>query len=88
MAKFYFTYGTDGQPFSGGWTEVEADDMHIACGLFRAVHPDKDSGYLNCSSVYTEESFKNTEMYLEGNFGYRCHEKLTLKRELFTTKGA
>lgn len=24
MPKFYFTYGTDGQPFVGGWTEVEA----------------------------------------------------------------
>ena len=22
--KYYFTYGTDGQPFVGGWTEVEA----------------------------------------------------------------
>lgn len=24
MPKFYFTYGTDGQPFVGGWTEVDA----------------------------------------------------------------
>ena len=24
MARFYFTYGTDGQPFVGGWTEVDA----------------------------------------------------------------
>ena len=25
MAKFYFTYGLEGQPFVGGWTEIEAD---------------------------------------------------------------
>lgn len=41
MAKFYFTYGTDGQPFFGGWTEVEAPDAHAACAAFRAYHPDK-----------------------------------------------
>lgn len=39
MAKFYFTYGTDGQPFFGGWTEVEAPDSHAACAAFRAYHP-------------------------------------------------
>lgn len=24
MARYFFTYGTDGQPFVGGWTEVDA----------------------------------------------------------------
>ena len=64
MAKFYFTYGTDGQPFFGGWTEVEAPDAHAACAAFRAYHPDKTEGLVNCSSIYDEEKFKLTEMYL------------------------
>ena len=34
--KYYFTYGTDGQPFVGGWTEVEAPNADIACAAFRA----------------------------------------------------
>lgn len=32
MAKFYFTYGTEGQPFVGGWTEKEGGlDGWIGC---------------------------------------------------------
>lgn len=81
MPKFYFTYGTDGQPFRGGWTEVEATDGHAACTAFRAYHPDKIEGLLNCSSVYTEEQFKTTEMFVTGNFGFRCHETIILRRE-------
>lgn len=80
MAKYYFTYGTDGQPFRGGWTEVEADDSHIACMAFRSYHPDKTEGILNCASVYDEEYFKMTGMYRTDNFGYRCHETITVTR--------
>lgn len=84
MPKFYFTYGSEGQPFCGGWTEVEAPDFHAACAAFRAYHPDKTEGLLNCCSCYTEEDFKKTSMYQQpdGNFGYRCHEIITLQREL------
>lgn len=84
MPKFYFTYGSEGQPFCGGWTEVEAPDRHAACAAFRAYHPDKTEGLLNCCSCYTEEDFKKTSMYQQpdGNFGYRCHEIITLQREL------
>ena len=55
--KYYFTYGTDGQPFVGGWTEVEAPNVNLACAAFRLAHPDKEPGILNCSSTYTEENF-------------------------------
>ncbi len=83
MPKFYFTYGSEGQPFFGGWTEVEAPDRRTACAAFRAFHPDKTEGLLNCCSVYEEEDFKRTSMYGPGgNFGYRCHETITLRREL------
>lgn len=81
MKKFYFTYGTDGQPFVGGWTEVEAPNYGAACLAFRAFHPDKTEGLLNCSSVYDEENFRKTGMYRDGNFHARCHEVITLRRE-------
>lgn len=80
--KFYFTYGTDGkQPFVGGWTEVEASDLTLACEAFRLYHPDRTPGLLNCSSVYDEEQFRRTRMYTESNFGCRCHETITLRQE-------
>lgn len=78
--KFYFTYGTDGQPFVGGWTEVEAPNGHAACAAFRAYHPDQIEGLLNCCAMYDEEHFKRTEMYRRGNFGLRCHEVITIQR--------
>lgn len=81
MELFYFTYGTEGQPFYGGWTEIEAPNEDAACALFRAVHPDKADGFLNCSSVYPEEWFKKSRMFgPEGNFGFRCHERITVTR--------
>lgn len=81
MPKFYFTYGTEGQPFHDGWTEVEAPDGDAARAAFRAFHPDKTDGLLNCCSVYDEEYFKSTGMYgPDGNFGCRCHEIITLQR--------
>lgn len=82
MAKFYFTYGTEGQPFVGGWTEVEAPDSHAACCAFRAIHPDKTEGLLNCSSVYPEAAFLKTSMAgPDGNFHRFCHEKISLRCE-------
>ncbi|MDE6591029.1 MAG: hypothetical protein K2K53_11960 [Oscillospiraceae bacterium] len=83
MAEFYFTYGSEGQPFVGGWTLVEAPDIHAACAAFRAFHPDKTPGLLNCADVYDEQQFKATSMYgPKGNFGYRCHETIALQLEL------
>lgn len=82
MARFYFTYGTEGQPFVGGWTVVEAPSYLAACAAFRAYHPDKTDGIINCSSIYSEESFMQTEMSHNGNFGFRCNEIITLRREV------
>lgn len=81
--KVYFTYGTsENQPFIGGWTEVEAPDIKTACALFRAYHPDKTEGILNCADYYTEEQFKDTTMHEEGNYGYRCRERISLTHKL------
>ncbi len=85
MPKFYFTYGTDeAMAFIGGWTEVIAPNLELACRAFNAVHPSRHPNQspliLNCADFYTEEQFKQTEMYgPEGNFGRRCHETITLE---------
>lgn len=79
LQKFYFTYGAEGSPYYGGWTEVWASNAHLACQAFRAFHPDKTPGLLNCSCVYTAEDFEKTCMAgPTGNFGYHCHETITL----------
>lgn len=49
MTKYIFTYGTEGQPFAGGWTEVIAPDRQAACAAFRAIHPDRVEGLLRRS---------------------------------------
>ena len=80
--KYYFTYGTEGQPFVGGWTEVEAPTVHLACAAFRAIHPDKCPGILNCGDAYTEEVFLRSCMAgPDGNYHKFCHERITFTVE-------
>lgn len=86
MPRFYFTYGIEGEPFFGGWTEVEAPTILAASFAFRAFHSDETDRLQNCPSVYEEEQFKRTTMYKYGNFGQRCHETITLNRELHREK--
>lgn len=76
MSKFYFTYGTaESFPYKGGWTEVIADDIRQAQALFRAVHPDRTPGIMNCAFFYTEEMFSKTDMFKNNdNRGYSCRE--------------
>ena len=75
---FYFTYGLTGHPFSGGWTQIKAPDINSACALFRAIHPNKTDGVLNCASVYTHDEFQRMVMNRDGNYGFRCRENITL----------
>lgn len=82
MANFYFTYGSEGHPFYGGWTMVDAPNDRAAIAAFRAYHPDKSVGLLNCCNVYDETQFKATEMFANGNRGVRCHELIAVKRVL------
>lgn len=77
MPRFYFTYGTDERyPFQGGWTEIEAPDLHSACQMFRIYHPDKTEGLLNCASFYSEEQFNSSDMPVKGNFDKFCVERI------------
>jgi len=81
---YYFTYGADdNQPFHGGWTEVNALDIETACEVFSLLHPMRE-GYIHCASIYTEQQFKATDMYVNGNFGHRCHERIFFRHEILT----
>ncbi|MBQ9348340.1 MAG: hypothetical protein IJT94_13570 [Oscillibacter sp.] len=80
---YYFTYGSEGQPFRGGWTAVYAPDKETACALFRIFHPNKD-GFLNCCTVYSAEEFQNTSIYRYGNLGAHLHERISFQREVYT----
>lgn len=68
MKNYYFTYGTDGHPFVGGWTKIEAPNRQIAIDIFNSIHP-KKSEFVNCSSIYDEEEFHKTSMWRNGNYG-------------------
>lgn len=82
MPKYYFTYGTTRhQPFYGGWTEIDAPNMALACAVFDLQHPSKSGGRLNCADVYAEKMFVETQMAETGNFGHKCREKITVNIE-------
>lgn len=90
MQKFYFTYGasSEGQPFSGGWTEVEAPNEETACAAFCLVHPSRTPGVMDCDSVYSERDFADTGRELpHGNFGQGCHEVIRLTVDRFLKGG-
>lgn len=80
LKEFYFTYGTCGQPYLGGWTVVLAENLKQAIAVFRIFHPDENEGLINCADFYDEAQFKETQMYREGNFGAFCHERISLLR--------
>ena len=78
--KFYFTYGAHGQAYEGGWTEVVAPDIRTAFKLFEALHPiNEETGLYPYSDHYTEESFRKTSMYKNGNFGKFCNERIVME---------
>ena len=86
MTTFYFTYGSEGHAYVGGWTEITVPDkdgkpdFNAAIGVFNAIHPPKgDGAAVECGGIYTEEQFKTKPMYKYGNFGHFCRERMILK---------
>lgn len=82
---YYFTYGSEGQPYVGGWTEIELEgggSFNTAIEIFRSIHPDRVNGCVNCAGIYAEDHFKSTRMFTEGNLGRRCveHIKVVIER--------
>ena len=41
-----------------GYVIVNADNRKNAIQKFRSQYPDRHHGYINCSSVYTEDQWK------------------------------
>ena len=87
MRKYYFTYGSEGHPFYGGWTEIVAPDEDVAREVFRIFHPNGPDGFMSCSDVYEEEWFKSTKEFKAGNFGHRCYERISVTRTLCNEEG-
>jgi hypothetical protein len=74
---YYFTFGSAGQLFKGGWVRIKADTLQEAQQKFIAKYGDrawKHKHCLNCAFFYSEEEFKKTEMHEYGNLGSREHK--------------
>lgn len=77
--KLYFTYGTsERMPFKGGWSIVEGETYEQCLALYKLVHKQPDPDCINCAFIYTEEEFKETIMYKEGNLGHKTWEIIRL----------
>ena len=86
LSNFYFTYGTDEYyPFYGGWTKIAAPSKNIALDYFVAIHPN-NGNCLNCACYYTEDEFKRTSMYENGNLGAREHEYIIIAKNGINSK--
>lgn len=78
---YYFTFGSAGQLFAGGWVRInaatlrEAQDKFIARYGKRAWKPGSNC-VLNYAFDYPEERFAKTTMAEEGNMGRFEHEHI------------
>ena len=84
MNNYNIMFGSEGQPFKGGWIIIEAETIEQACKIFRAMYQYKETNdtLLKFCSIYTEEGFKQTEMYKDNdNLGAGCHFKISIKKE-------
>lgn len=61
--KYYFTFGTaEYFPYQGGHVIVKARSRYEATEKFRKKYPDYQPGFLNCSFVYDELEWNETNM--------------------------
>lgn len=79
MQRYFFTMGSEGHPYSGGWVEVYAESRSAAIEAYSIFHP-KKNGCVNCAFIYSEAEFRKTSMFLYGNFGKRCMECIRVER--------
>lgn len=82
MKSYYFTFGCNAKhPFKGGWIIIKAKNKKNAEKVFGLYFSDKsDFGECKYSMIYSENEFKRTQMYLNGNYGKRCHGIIEFKR--------
>lgn len=77
MRSYYFTFGCNAKHlFKGGWIIIKAKNKKNAEKVFGLYFSDK-SGY---AMIYSEKEFKRTQMYLNGNYGKRCHGIIGFKK--------
>ena len=59
MVSIYFTYGSaEYYPYDRGqYVKAVGTDRHDAIRKYRAKHPDRIKGIVNCADYYTEEQF-------------------------------
>ena len=81
MQKFYFTFGSSPTfPFENGWIIINADCKNDACKYFMNLYPNpRNPDIINCAFIYSEDEFKDTIMYENGNLGAGCHKEYTVK---------
>ena len=79
IENYYFTYGSTGHPFYGGWTKIEAPSRQVAVEIFRSLHPDRYPGTVHCADIYNEAQFRRTSMWRHGNFGHHEHEVVLMQ---------
>lgn len=78
--KYYFTFGSSGQIYNGGWVEIHAATAREAQEKFishfgKRAWKFPEEHILNYSFLYTENEFKDTVMYQDNdNLGAGCHE--------------
>ena len=75
--KYYFTFGSSGQIYEGGWVEIHADSLLDAQRKFIDRFGNDAwaaPGVLNYAFHYSEEEFRETIMGRWNNYGKNCHE--------------
>lgn len=76
MNTYYFTFGSDGHPYVGGWVEIIAEDIDQAQEAFATRYGYNRQGFLRYCSCYTADRFMQTSMCKNGNIGAFCHEHI------------
>lgn len=75
----YVTFGTNGQIYDGGWIRINAENREEAIEKMIERYGEEnfnEHGLYRFAFMYTEEEFKETEMYQNGNMGVYEHEYL------------
>lgn len=80
MNNYYITFGSEGQPFKGGWIIIEAETIEQACKIFRAMYQYKETNdtLLKFCSIYTEKPLNKQ----------KCIKATTISAQVVTAKSA
>lgn len=74
LKRWFCTFGADPETNAvvGGWIVIIAETEEEARQLFKNRFGTAEHPY-PCCGFYDEQSFKQTRMWTNGNFGRRCH---------------